>query len=365
MEILKKLHANLVTPSCKLLSTPKGKTVAASSLQMCTTRITEGHFFMSELNKEDEKKILEAIQEDCKEFETLIQDLHLGRILDTQSEVFKNLSRLHKKRLTNEAEVRYCICNPIMDMVCDTFDYKLKLEVTVKDYEIEEDSDDDPDVLTMAGEFFEQLRRATPQLHATTSEPSRLSIGGAMSKLNKADYAVYTFHQDDVTRIVAILDAKHKLGLHAIAQIVGYYAAFNIDSILHPIAMIMSKDFIRFVMFPFVDEEHLLVNAVCFSEIYLWKSDHGMQEFLIDMEVLACLLAILRGNSKAQSCGIPATHIPKEGRIRKNRVSRIFVVDEVKTLRKQLEERNLEIERLKGVIARGECLPLSTPAANH
>lgn len=341
VEIVNALSAHLVTPTPMILETPEGQYIAASNLKMNTSK-TEGHFFSSKLQDSILGKILTTMKEDINFFDYTI---HLGRIFDAQSEVFKNKSRLQE--MSNEADVRYAICNPIMNMVCDIMNYKLKLEVIVKDCEIvKEEEEEIVDMEIMAGEFFSCIEKMSTSATSATSATSRRSIGGTMSKQNKADYAVYALHSNGRRKIVAIVDAKYKLGLHAIAQVIGYYAAFNIDADLNPIAMVISQDFIQFVIFPFRDKDQPLINAVSLDHIYLWE-----EENVLNRNLLKLLLAFLKEDSGVQRVGLSADSIPAHARIQKNRITKCVVEDEKTLLHKVIEDRDKVIKDRDKTIA--------------
>ena len=51
--------------------------------------------------------------------------IHTPRILRAGAEILTHMQRLSSGRPVNEAEVRYAVCN---QLVCDVFNYKLKLE---------------------------------------------------------------------------------------------------------------------------------------------------------------------------------------------------------------------------------------------
>ena len=55
-----------------------------------------------------------------------------GRLCQAVSEVLVNWKRL-KNLGRNEAETRYTICNPLMSMGCDCYNYELKLEAQASD----------------------------------------------------------------------------------------------------------------------------------------------------------------------------------------------------------------------------------------
>ena len=52
-------------------------------------------------------------------------------VYELAARVLKNKNRL-KDGITNEAELRYCLGDPILEALCNTWGYNAKLEETVK-----------------------------------------------------------------------------------------------------------------------------------------------------------------------------------------------------------------------------------------
>ena len=73
---------------------------------------------------------------------------------------------------------------------------------------------------------------------------------------------------------VAIIDAKRRITPHAVAQIIGYYSAFDITDI-QPLVLILTAHQLKIVIFPFRTGEHHLINAVAFETFQLWKRGYS------------------------------------------------------------------------------------------
>ena len=168
---------------------------------------------------------------------------------------------------------RRCLCRLRSDhlLVCDCFQYTLNLEESVQaNLEMEEEvvSDEILVEVDLSTFYGQDTELGSPH----TSEPvedvdpatERLSIGGVVSKRSKADYAVYTLGGGTMKRkVVAIIDAKRRITPHAVAQIIGYYSAFDITDI-QPLVLILTAHQLKIVIFPFRTGEHHLINAVAF-----------------------------------------------------------------------------------------------------
>lgn len=66
---------------------------------------------------------------------------------------------------------------------------------------------------------------------ATGGSNRRLTIGTTMGEQNKTDYTVYKI-VDPITnceKVMVMADAKTKFTVHSLAQMVGYYSAFNVS----------------------------------------------------------------------------------------------------------------------------------------
>ena len=111
--------------------------------------------------------------------------------------------------------------------------------------------------------------------------------------------------------IIAIIDAKMKLTPHSVAQIIGYYSAFNFNTM--PVVALISATEIQLVLFPFTDRSgSSLVNALVLDQIPLWK------ERLPDMEALKLFVSLLGQNSHLRKYEVFGKFIPVKGRVLKS-----------------------------------------------
>ena len=101
------------------------------------------------------------------------------------------------ERLSNEAETRYSVCDPVISLLCDTFNFKVKLEESIKEniHKTEQEEEEEEAEVDFSDTQWAQWEnpRAADEPAAEQGDDPRASIGSVMSKGNKADYAVYTF----------------------------------------------------------------------------------------------------------------------------------------------------------------------------
>ena len=177
---------------------------------------------------------------------------------------------------------------------------------------------------------------------AGPSETGRRSVGGVMSKTSKADYAVYTLGRPGQTKVVAIIDAKKHITPHSVAQVIGYYSAFEVSD-PRPLVVVLTAYELKIVIFPFHDGSQRLVNAVELQEFKLWKGEGRM----LDVGVL---LSLMHNESFLRNYSVEAkkANIPQEARIPKNRVCTI-VTDQAKfeEISKNLSALNRMVRQLK------------------
>ena len=171
------------------------------------------------------------------------------------------------------------------------------------------------------------------------------SVGGVMSKTSKADYAVYTLGRPGQTKVVAIIDAKKHITPHSVAQVIGYYSAFEVGD-PRPLVVVLTAYELKIVIFPFHDGSQRLVNAVELQEFKLWKGEGRM----LDVGMLNLLLSLMDEKSKLRNYSVEAkkANIPQEARIPKNRVCTI-VTDQAKfeEISKNLSALNRMVRQLK------------------
>ena len=121
------INAYLATPTETLMNR-KGHSALASGLKMITPHCKDGDFFRSSVPIDIVKAVRMKLQADFND----LSHVHNARIFAAMSEVLNCQQRLKDQHITNKAEARYAMCTPIMSMVCDIYQYKIKLEESVK-----------------------------------------------------------------------------------------------------------------------------------------------------------------------------------------------------------------------------------------
>ena len=130
---IENLECTLVSPTKNLLLLKgRGETTQASSLVMLMKRCSadRAHFVQSPPPLKVTTDIKHCLMADLQHLESTGE--HDGRIFAAMSEIIVNKKRL-KSLGSNEADIRYAMCNPIMSMVCDCYNYTLKLEESIKE----------------------------------------------------------------------------------------------------------------------------------------------------------------------------------------------------------------------------------------
>ncbi len=84
-----------------------------------------------------------------------------------------------------------------------------------------------------------------------------------VSKASRSDYSVYRLESSKCVRLVAIVDAKAKLTIDSIAQLIGYYISYEVSDDI-PIVAVISSEFLRILTFPFKHHSDDAVNALLF-----------------------------------------------------------------------------------------------------
>ena len=85
-----------------------------------------------------------------------------------------------------------------------------------------------------------------------------------MSKRNKVHSTVYTLAQGGSTKVVAIVDAKRDIKPHSVAQVIGYYSAFDVSH-PQPLMVIMTTYHVKVIIFPFLEKGQPLVELKEFN----------------------------------------------------------------------------------------------------
>ena len=102
-----------------------------------------------------------------------------------------------------------------------------------------------------------------------------------ISERSIADYICYSVRGDK--RIVAvIIETKRTFSLHALAQLLGYYYRVSTNLSKPGICVLVTRQALHVMLFPFYSTEGNLVNTICLEEI-------SLENFNIACELLPTL----------------------------------------------------------------------------
>ena len=183
------------------------------------------------------------------------------------------------QEIRNEAELRFCIGDPILCGICDTWKYKAELEESVKSQTT----------------TSSQSSAASP---STSGTPRGSKLHKSVTDQSKADYTVYVVRDNNGSTVSVIIEAKHTSHSgfnHVKAQIVGYFAAFEVESEL-PLVFILTELYVEMVFFPFIttSDAHALINAVVLPPFDLFEESGD-----VNLSTLQLLLSLSKACSYA------------------------------------------------------------------
>lgn len=135
---------------------------------MCMREEDMAKFSKSELSQSVIKAIHNCIERDASELKYSFD----AQILYTIARMVSSKRMLCDQLIMNEAETRYALCDPMFSLVCQCFDFSLKLEETIRDNLIESSEDGKAKVWKM-----EDVSTKT----SAASKRGRRSIGSAIS----------------------------------------------------------------------------------------------------------------------------------------------------------------------------------------
>ena len=182
-----------IYPTDYLLQICEGDTVmiAASNLKMESTKeekktnAPDAHFGCEFMNTSKWVTAVSAIKDNIKKrlraalYSEECRNVLMSSIVATvSSKIMKNLRYLMNQEIRNEAELHFCIGDPILCGVCDAWKYHAKLEESVKaqttshsEMQTEEDTQDEDSEDTP--EDFEEAQpiQSSPVLHHQPSSP--------------------------------------------------------------------------------------------------------------------------------------------------------------------------------------------------
>ena len=235
-------------------------------------------------------------------------------VLKCCSEIARRMSFLKDGKIHNEAEVQISYGNPIVEMLCEFFGYKLTLEDSMND----------------RGDLV------------TTSEQS------------KADYVIYTLmkdeHKKEYSVCAVIIEVKHckELNKHFTAQIMGYYCKAKQGNNQSGFAMLLNEfDNIisaKFFLFPYKYYNSASKTAgYCLQSLMLPTLKFTYDEIIDNQSLiqLILLLADMNADNPVVSLECPPNVTP----IIANQIIEVYTDDKFE--QKQLKDLGMQLEDYK------------------
>lgn len=179
-----------------------------------------------------------------------------------------NKGEILKEVIPTEQVLRCCVCDPLVEMICKMWNLKVVLEETVKRS------------MESTSTSSQALLPSTPQ-----SSKTRQSI----SDCSHSDYTCYRLESTNKESIVVIIEAKLTANAaHVEAQAIGYFITLpSTESSKPALVLIVTQQWIKVILFPFVSQDKdLLVNAVAFNKLDLWRKSYGEQDLKPEGEIV-------------------------------------------------------------------------------
>ena len=349
------------------------ETVTAASIvsptEICRTKGTK--IPASDLECGKHFKAMEIKQHlDENQMETLFGGLrsnltHFNKELTKSTQVIQvvaecSLSIMKKfyrcGEIRNRTELRYVVGDPIMEMLCDTFQLHVKLEETVQ----------------------HNLQHSTSNISQQSGPNSRsqlqitspgIVVSQAVTPLSRADYTCYTLRPDNESVAVLVIETKMSTrAQHAVAQVLGYFIAFCTVESVPPLVFILTDRFVRLVILPFkygINQEICLaVDGILMPDIPLWVGSKFNEQLLLLLLIVGKIAVF--GNSvdfkkrlleypkvlgpatpKRQVCSIATEEETREELKVKLRTLEERAEIKLRTLEERVEKAEQEVRALK------------------
>ena len=111
----------------------------------------------------------------------------------TSSMILTNVGRMLDQQIRNEAELRFCIGDPLLCSICDTWKYKAKLEESVKNQTSQHTTS-----------------QSEPQSAVTSQTPRGWKLhDDVITTQSRADYTVYVVRDKSESIISVVIETKH------------------------------------------------------------------------------------------------------------------------------------------------------------
>ena len=273
------------------------------------------------------------------------KDMLLSSVVTKASmQIMKNVCRMVNQEIRNEAELRFCIGDPILCAICNAWKYRAKLEESVKN---QTKLSAALQSASLSAAPSTSTSMAATQLKAT---PLGLHLqSGVITDQSKADYTVYVIRSEDGDIISVVIETKHTSNSainHAVAQVIGYFAAFDI-TVQTSLVFILTEIYVQMVFFPFESaEEQPLINAIVLPPMEVFTEDGEPSTVLLQLLVSlsksyasTAYVKMPTGRSKTMSRTVFSAHVQTDSQ------KMAAVAEENLQLKQKLEQKQQKLEQ--------------------
>ena len=171
----------------------------------------------------------------------------------------------------NVPPLKHRASDPILGNICDAWNYKAKLEESIKSQQTESspksqtesgprsqtESGPDSSDLESESQVSSSSLLSTPKqkVQPEPYTPRDARFHGMITERSKSDYTVYSVtlddHNDASSIVSLVIETKHtqnSLIEHVICQVIGYYTAYNV-SVNSCLAIVITEEYIQLIFF--------------------------------------------------------------------------------------------------------------------
>ena len=198
-------------------------------------------------------------------------------------------------------------------------------------------------ICALNGYFFRVEERAIGDNNNLSNHDDLVS---SVSNRSIADYVCYSIY-GHVRPVIVIIETKTKFTWNGVAQLLGYYYRAATDHRKPGVAVLLTKEKLHVVSFPFHTDEGSLANAICFEGIHLSQDN----DVTFSLYILAIITSVCYNSNPVK---LPLEDkflsIRKsfEFQIQTNQDRRLDDLEKrVIKLQKELNEKDRELAELK------------------
>jgi hypothetical protein len=116
------------------------------------------------------------------------------------------------------------------------------------------------------------------------------ALTSSISEGSRSDYTLHAIQDDSGDPCVVIIEAKLKMTVHSTAQAIGYFLATG-SSVVPPLVLVIDKQYIQILLFPFKEREHQLVNCLVIPQMRIFVNgnlNQGLFEIILRLSAKNC-----------------------------------------------------------------------------